>query len=329
MSAESIMADKKASDVYDRQVRLWGADAQAKMAQTRVLYIHVTGVSSEMIKNLVLAGIRASICDTRSLDQVAATPSLFFSAFQKESNDDNNDKKKKTKYSTVMEALKPVIEELNPLLGECETIPDWKAAIQEFPLIVASHLSMADALYIAQHKLPTTKFILTDTFGLYGAAVFDLGPNLEYRPEKGKELMDPVTLEPYIPMDQIFATRLSDATNRFHKQAPPEAYWRYRCFLEYRERTGKWLSSKDADVAEVLESYLQETADASLHDMIRAQFDSLNKTAEISPVCAVLGGMLGNEMIKVISGKGQPANNTVLMDGITCKGLTFLVKPKT
>lgn len=299
------------------------------MAQTRVLYIHVTGLSSEIIKNLVLAGIRAAICDPRPLDQVAATPSLFFSAFQKETNDtSNSESSKKTKYSSVMEALKPVIEELNPLLGECETVSDWKAAIQEFPLIVASNLSLSDALYISKHKPPATKFTLADTFGMYGAAVFDLGPNLEYRPEKGKDLMDPVTLEPYIPMYKIFETRLSDATNRFHKQAPPESYWRYRCLLEYRERAGKWPSSDDSDMAEVLEPYLKETADEVLQEIVRAKMTSLNKTAEISPVCAVLGGMLGNEVIKLISGKGQPANNTVLMDGTTCKGMTFLVKPK-
>lgn len=300
------------------------------MAQTRVLYIHVTGVSSEIIKNLVLAGIRAAICDPRSLDQVASTPSLFFSAFQKEANDNSNsESNKKPKYSSVMEAMKPVIEELNPLLGECETISDWKEVIQEFPVIVASNLSLSDAVYISKNKLPSTKFFLADTFGLYGAAVLDLGPDLEYRPEKGKDLLDPVKLEPYVPMDKIFETKLSEATNRFYKQAPPESFWRYRCLLEYRERAKKWPCAEDQDVAEVLEPYLKETAEGPLEEIIRDKMASLNKTAEISPVCAVLGGMLGNEVIKVISGKGQPANNTVLMDGTTCKGMTFLVKPKT
>jgi hypothetical protein len=45
-------------------------------------------------------------------------------------------------------------------------------------------------------------------------------------------------------------------------------------------------------------------------------------------VCAVLGGMLGNEIIKVVSGKGEPANNTLLLDGNLCKTWTFLVQPK-
>ena len=50
--------------------------------------------------------------------------------------------------------------------------------------------------------------------------------------------------------------------------------------------------------------------------------------AQVVPVCAVMGGILGNEIIKVISGKGEPANNTILFDGLSCKGITFLVQPK-
>jgi hypothetical protein len=33
-------------------------------------------------------------------------------------------------------------------------------------------------------------------------------------------------------------------------------------------------------------------------------------TSEVAPVCAVLGGIIGNEVIKAISVKGEPANNT-------------------
>jgi ubiquitin-like 1-activating enzyme E1 A len=60
------------------------------------------------------------------------------------------------------------------------------------------------------------------------------------------------------------------------------------------------------------------------------QIETLGKAglAQVAPVCAVLGGMLGNEIIKVISGKGEPANNTLLLDGNTCKAFSFLVKAK-
>jgi ubiquitin-like 1-activating enzyme E1 A len=49
-------------------------------------------------------------------------------------------------------------------------------------------------------------------------------------------------------------------------------------------------------------------------------------TAEIAPVCSVLGGLVGNEIIKTLTGKGEPANNTLLFDGTSCKAYTFLIK---
>jgi molybdopterin/thiamine biosynthesis adenylyltransferase len=53
------------SEIYDRQIRLWGAEAQAKMSKTKVLYIHVTGVSSEVQKSRF--GWNSSrLCDNRT-----------------------------------------------------------------------------------------------------------------------------------------------------------------------------------------------------------------------------------------------------------------------
>jgi ubiquitin-like 1-activating enzyme E1 A len=43
-------------------------------------------------------------------------------------------------------------------------------------------------------------------------------------------------------------------------------------------------------------------------------------------VCAVIGGILGNEVIKAISGKGEPANNILMFDGLNGGCKTFLLK---
>ncbi len=49
-------------------------------------------------------------------------------------------------------------------------------------------------------------------------------------------------------------------------------------------------------------------------------------TADVSPVCAVMGGVLGNEVIKAISGKGEPANNMLLFDGMDGGCKSFALK---
>lgn len=45
--------------LYDRQIRLWGMDAQEKIRNARILLIGMRGVGNEIAKNLVLAGINS------------------------------------------------------------------------------------------------------------------------------------------------------------------------------------------------------------------------------------------------------------------------------
>jgi hypothetical protein len=35
---------------------------------------------------------------------------------------------------------------------------------------------------------------------------------------------------------------------------------------------------------------------------------------ELSPVCAIMGGMLGTELVKLVSGKDEPINNLFVLD---------------
>jgi ubiquitin-like 1-activating enzyme E1 A len=315
---------------------------QAKMSKTKVLYIHVTGVSTEIIKNLVLAGIRATLCDNRKYpDAVMDTPSFFLSAQDRMACTDTAEDQpaaKKPKYGTVAEAVQPVVEELNPLLGACEIVPTPVSELtdeflSQFSIVVASRIGMSDAIRISKATTAAGgKFFLADCFGVYGAAAFDLGKTHTYRPEKGKELLDPIMLEPHVALETMFNVALADATNRFHK-TPPPAWIRYRSILEYVEQTKSWPSEeKSKDFVKVVRDWIEGNSPSLLENELLSEsaLEDLAKvsTSEVAPVCAVLGGVIGNEIIKAISGKGEPANNTLLFDGQCCKAWTFLIKPK-
>lgn len=175
---------------------------------------------------------------------------------------------------------------------------------------------------------------MADSFGFYGASAFDLGADHTYRPEKCKELLDPTTLgADHVSLETALAkVPLSDATNRFHKKPPP-AWILYRCILEYADQTGNWPTEATAEeFAEKVRAWIKDVSPSLLgHELLNdTSLRGVAKvaTCEVAPVCAVLGGIIGNECIKAISGKGEPANNTVLFDGLTCKAWTFLVKPK-
>ena len=303
------------------------------MSKAKVLYIRVTGVSCEILKNLVLAGVRGVLCDNRPYPQaVLDTPSFLLSAQER-----TEPPSKKPKYETVAQAMKPVVEELNPLLGDCEIAQESVAELSEsflkqFSIVVASRISMSDAIRIS--KVTTAaggKFYMADTFGMYGAGALDLGQNHMYRPEVGKKLLDPTPLKTHVPLDQVLQLPLKDAINRFHK-SPPPSWIRYRAILEYVERQKEWPSEqKSDDFCQTIRQWIQESSPSLIdHELLtEAALKSLAKvaTSEVAPVCAVLGGIIGNEVIKAISGKGEPANNTLLLDGLSCKAWTFLVQP--
>lgn len=304
---------------YDRQVRLWGAESQQKMMESRVLYIHVTGVTAEILKNLALAGIKATICDTRPTSEMAPH---FFTPTQPE---------KRLKYESVAHAVQPLVEEMNPLLEGCpvlqKNVPDvMEEDLTEFAVIVASQIPLEEAVRLSKlAKQLKRKFYLVDCFGWNGGALMDLGEDLTYRPEQGKTLLDPVTLSNYTSLEELVKVPLNECVNRFHK-IPPPVYLQYRCLLEYEAKKGHFPGGEQVFDDTVWPDYLESQKVTVPEETLSAWGKA--GMAQLAPVCAVLGGMLGNEIIKVISGKGEPANNTILFDGKTCKAWTFLVQPK-
>lgn len=51
----SLFADEAA--LYDRQIRLWGVEAQNKMRTSSILLYTLRGIATEIAKNIVLAGV--------------------------------------------------------------------------------------------------------------------------------------------------------------------------------------------------------------------------------------------------------------------------------
>ena len=58
------------NDKYDRQLRLWGAHGQRQLSASRILVLGATGSASEILKNLILPGIKHfTIVDNGMIDK--------------------------------------------------------------------------------------------------------------------------------------------------------------------------------------------------------------------------------------------------------------------
>ena len=65
-------------DKYDRQIRLWGAKGQKRLAQARIALLGCSGAGIQGLKNIVLPGIGTiDIWDNRCV-QVKDLCSSFF-----------------------------------------------------------------------------------------------------------------------------------------------------------------------------------------------------------------------------------------------------------
>eukprot|EP00956_Cyclotella_meneghiniana_P020653 scaffold36700_cov21-Cyclotella_meneghiniana.AAC.1 len=225
------------------------------MSNARVLYINLTGVTCEMMKNLVLAGVAAVVCDNRPYPAaVREVPSSFLKAADMEKiiasstseEGEPETKRAKTTETTVGEAISPKVDELNPLLigrnsiekRSMSTLPD--EYFGQFDAVVASRLSITEARRISSaiskyHKSQkeehessnningekyqnNTLFIVTDTFGLDGCAHLDFGASHTYIRELGKDkLSDPTDITPYVSMGKMLDVPLKEATGRWDK----------------------------------------------------------------------------------------------------------------
>jgi ubiquitin-like 1-activating enzyme E1 A len=72
----SGLTDKEA-EVYDRQIRLWGVDAQQRMRSSRILVAGMTSAGSEVAKNLTLAGINVVLQDDAAVTHADVGASFF------------------------------------------------------------------------------------------------------------------------------------------------------------------------------------------------------------------------------------------------------------
>ena len=75
---EAAAAERNA--IYDRQIRLWGKDAQKKIGGTKVLFLGFASVNVELCKNLVLAGFSATIADDGVVAPAALACNFFLGA---------------------------------------------------------------------------------------------------------------------------------------------------------------------------------------------------------------------------------------------------------
>ena len=104
--------------VYDRQLRVWGVEAQRRLGASRILVAGLTGLAAEACKNVALAGVGALVLYDDGAPAVDAAPGNFLAASGLADAAGTAD----ADALTVANATAATLREMNPF-GEISILP--------------------------------------------------------------------------------------------------------------------------------------------------------------------------------------------------------------
>lgn len=339
--------------LYDRQIRLWGVQAQEKIRNADILLIGMRALANEIAKNLVLAGIHSlTIVD----HELITANDLGAQFFIYESDVGTN----------RAEAAAPQLRKLNPRVmvvvdqGDIRLkSPDYFGA---FDVVIATDLQ-PDSLNIINTatRMNHRAFYAAGVHGFYGFIFSDLiqhdyvverekgnretkvGPETRTRSilgvgvkkENGKNIEMVTKRELYstwfLASDAASLPAEFLRSRRRLKAVTPilsclRALWE---FLQLQD--GRLPSTaEDLKMFTVLATQKHkalglpgETLNA---EILRKFLQSLG--SEIAPVTAVLGGQLAQDVINVLGCRQQPIQNMVIFDGDTMEAPQYALHPE-
>ncbi|KAG6948365.1 hypothetical protein JG687_00015517 [Phytophthora cactorum] len=299
--------------VYDRQMRLWGVEAQKRLQNSRVLVSGLTALGSELVKNLVLAGMGVTLHDSQAVTTTAVATQFFLS----EEDVGNN----------RAEASLPRVQELNPLvqvsseIKPLDELPD--EFFKQFTVVCLVGAELATELRLdALCRSLGTAFYSARSFGFDGIVFADLGDHTFRRNAVGADAApsDPVTVT-FPTLEEAQKVQWSSLQSA-RKRAPqlPQVFVKNQLLQGFKSLK---------DVKEVTDNhevdfiqYAREQFQANGLDEDYLSPDELQTLlrvaeADLVPICAIVAGIMGQEVIKAISQKDEPIRNFFCFDGVT------------
>lgn len=349
--APGISADEIA--LYDRQIRLWGVEAQQKIRNARILLITMKALANEIAKNLVLAGIHTlTIVDHAVVTEADLGAQFFISEADIGLN--------------RAEAAAPQIRKLNPRVSVTVDQSDIRSKGPDyfgaFDIIIATDLD-TDSLNIINTatRINHKPFYAAGVHGFYGFIFSDLIQH-DYIVEREKSNR-PTQLEAETRTRSVIDVKTKKENGKVIEMVtkrevystwflasdaatlPPE-YLKSRRrlkavtpFLSCFRALWDFVSLKEGRLPSTTEDLKMFTVlatqkhkalglpDETLRSDVLRQFLQ-NLGSEIAPVTAILGGQLAQDVINVLGHRQQPIQNFVLFDGTTSEAPQYALHPE-
>ncbi|XP_005364604.1 SUMO-activating enzyme subunit 1 isoform X1 [Microtus ochrogaster] len=312
---------------YDRQIRLWGLEAQKRLRASRVLIVGMKGLGAGIAKNLILAGVKG----LTMLDHEQVSPEDHGAQFLIRTGSVGQNR---------AEASLERAQNLNPMVDvkvdteDIEKKPE--AFFTQFDAVCLTCCSRDVIVKVDQicHR-NSVKFFTGDVFG-EKTKVAKVGQGVEDGPDTKRAKLDsPETTMVkkkvlFCPVKEALEVDWSGEKAKAALKRTAPDYFLLQVLLKFRTDKGRDPSSdsysEDAELLlqirnDVLDS-LGVSPDLLPDDFVRYCF------SEMAPVCAVVGGILAQEIVKALSQRDPPHNNFFFFDGMKGSGVVECLGPK-
>ena len=349
-----ITADEIA--LYDRQIRLWGVQAQEKIRSANILLVGMKALGTEIAKNLVLAGVGTlTILDSEIVTEDDLGAQFLLSQDQIGQN--------------RAQATQAELQKLNPRVtvivdtSVISTQPLQFFAPYSMTIVTGQPLKSIETINKYTNEL-FTRFYAADLHGMYGYIFSDLGthtysiekeqsnkPTKQGRETETRSVLSVVTMndnqkkiESVIKQELFTPFILAHSGAQLQPDLIKTASKRkkvsplipaFRALLDFRQAHGRLPEHNREDLARFATSLnahitkLQLPGEIATAEFLRSFIQNLG--TELAPSAAYLGGYLAQDVINVLGEREQPLQNFLFFDGETCSSnvysLQYLAPP--
>jgi ubiquitin-like 1-activating enzyme E1 A len=326
-SAPVVEITEDEAALYDRQIRLWGLEAQQRMRNATIFVANLRGVATETVKNIVLAGIgKLIIWDCEDVAAEDLGVGFFF-------RDEDVGKKR-------VDAAKSRIQSLNPLVAvETLTSPsvleqdELEKLVQGVDLVCITDSGRDFIIRVNEACRRLRKPLYAGgTYGLLGYIFCDLLEHEYIAPDRlGRKQQDGVkdvrVTVSYSPLREALEHRWSSVPRRQVKSLNPAVVFIILALWEFQTIHQGHLpdDTKYVDELESVANTLIAKAEVNKDAFPAISRDLVENTVtaathEFAPVCAVVGGMLAQDILKALGVREAPLANFFTFDGSTGAG---------
>ncbi|XP_076832419.1 SUMO-activating enzyme subunit 1 isoform X2 [Brachyhypopomus gauderio] len=343
---DNVITEEEAAQ-YDRQIRLWGLDAQKRLRGSRVLLVGLRGLGAEVAKNLILAGVKGlTLLDHEQVTEESRRAQFLIPV--------DADGQNRAQASLVRaQFLNPMVD-VKADTDQVESKSD--DFFLQFDAVCLTGCSRDLMVRVDQLCSPRNiKVFCGDVFGYHGYMFSDLGPEHHYVEEKPKMVKEPdeesgpkdgpKVKKPKVDPNETTMVKktasfcslkaalevdwVSEEDKASLKRTPPDLFLLH-VLLKFRTDKGRdphpGSYAEDSRLLLQIRDDLLEAMGVS-PDLLPDSFVS-NCFSEMAPVCAVVGGVLGQEIVKALSQRDAPHRNFFFFDGLKGSGVVDYIGTK-